>query len=355
MTFREKRSYYESTDSESDETSASANAISNSKYNRLDEMITSDVESLIRCNQRPCNGTPFSSISEYEQHYNQNHKFICITCNRVLPFPKMLDLHIMELHDSFFKSMVDRGMSVFECFVEKCPQKFTTTSLRKNHLLTDHCFPPDYDFDIILGSTLRNFKSNMNTLFKQLKKKPDTLQHQEDKMEIEGAAKSRRKNRKHKLNTKSNIETDQVLESTSEPCEIVTGGSEVTRVKSKRRNRKNRTKSSGSFQMVDGTDSKDDMEVEMKPTENAATRRAARRANKKSSEKIEVKKNVGENESTVDASESNEPVSDDVDMNELEAITKKMSEMRIPQNIRFGNRTSNEMWSWRRVKKEQEK
>lgn len=84
-------------------------------YNGRDNLGSVTVKDLV-CQLPPtCSPTApsrFSSIADFEQHYNQFHSFRCIECQRSFPSDRFLDLHIAENHDPFFKLRLERGEKV---------------------------------------------------------------------------------------------------------------------------------------------------------------------------------------------------------------------------------------------------
>lgn len=84
-------------------------------YNGRDNIGSVTVKDLV-CQLPPtCSPTApsrFSSIADFEQHYNQFHSFRCIECQRSFPSDRFLDLHIAENHDPFFKLRLERGEKV---------------------------------------------------------------------------------------------------------------------------------------------------------------------------------------------------------------------------------------------------
>lgn len=90
---------------------------------------------------------PPTSTNEEGRHYMPYGANECSTCHAVLPTPHLLDVHVAELHDSFFASQAARKLPVYVCLVEGCPQKFCTLQERKRHLADDHRFPTQYNFD----------------------------------------------------------------------------------------------------------------------------------------------------------------------------------------------------------------
>ncbi|XP_070833161.1 zinc finger protein 511 [Chaetodon trifascialis] len=88
----------------------------------------------------------FSTLEEYEHHYNSLHRHVCCSCRRSLPSARLLDIHIQEWHDSLFTILAQR-QDMYQCLVEGCGQKFRASKHRKDHLIRIHKYPPDFRFD----------------------------------------------------------------------------------------------------------------------------------------------------------------------------------------------------------------
>ncbi|XP_026164717.1 zinc finger protein 511 [Mastacembelus armatus] len=88
----------------------------------------------------------FSTLEEYEHHYNSLHRHVCCSCRRSLPSGRLLDIHIQEWHDSLF-AILAQSQDMYQCLVEGCGQKFRTSKHRKDHLIRVHKYPPDFRFD----------------------------------------------------------------------------------------------------------------------------------------------------------------------------------------------------------------
>lgn len=88
----------------------------------------------------------FSTLEEYEHHYNSLHRHVCCSCRRSLPSARLLDIHIQEWHDSLF-TLLAQKQDMYQCLVEGCGQKFATSKHRKDHLIRIHKYPPDFRFD----------------------------------------------------------------------------------------------------------------------------------------------------------------------------------------------------------------
>ncbi|TPX45813.1 hypothetical protein SeMB42_g03769 [Synchytrium endobioticum] len=105
----------------------------------------------IRCHLAvSCSKLRFFDIFEFETHYQEVHSNACLVCQRVLPTPHLLSLHISECHDSYFAVAAER-QNMYECYVEGCFKKFSTPRMRRLHLHDAHQFPKSFDFDIIFG------------------------------------------------------------------------------------------------------------------------------------------------------------------------------------------------------------
>ncbi|KAI8806801.1 hypothetical protein BJ742DRAFT_654762, partial [Cladochytrium replicatum] len=91
----------------------------------------------------------FDTSEEFEAHYDSEHRHVCSICHRVLLSDRYLSLHVSEVHDSYFKTLVEHNRRAYECFVDRCPRTFKTLHERKHHLIDIHSFPPDYDWDVV--------------------------------------------------------------------------------------------------------------------------------------------------------------------------------------------------------------
>ncbi|XP_041922272.1 zinc finger protein 511 [Alosa sapidissima] len=88
----------------------------------------------------------FESLEAYEHHYSALHRHVCATCRRCLPSTRLLDIHILEWHDSLFQLMAQK-QSMYQCLVEGCELKFSSSVQRKDHLIKTHSYPADFRFD----------------------------------------------------------------------------------------------------------------------------------------------------------------------------------------------------------------
>ena len=45
----------------------------------------------------------FTLMIDFELHYKTAHRFVCSECKKWCPTARILELHVLENHDSFFK------------------------------------------------------------------------------------------------------------------------------------------------------------------------------------------------------------------------------------------------------------
>lgn len=88
----------------------------------------------------------FDTLENYEHHYNAFHRNVCSSCKRSFPSTHLLDIHILEWHDSLFQILAAK-QSMYQCLIESCTEKFKTFSDRKKHLVKVHGYPSDFRFD----------------------------------------------------------------------------------------------------------------------------------------------------------------------------------------------------------------
>jgi hypothetical protein len=67
----------------------------------------------IGCSVPDC-GQMFQCTADYESHYNNTHRYSCAQCKKNLPNAHLLDLHISEVHDSYFAVQAEKKPMVSE-------------------------------------------------------------------------------------------------------------------------------------------------------------------------------------------------------------------------------------------------
>ncbi|PWN51362.1 hypothetical protein IE53DRAFT_342487 [Violaceomyces palustris] len=105
----------------------------------------------------------FHSPSEFESHYHAQHAHTCTLsqrCSKTFPTSRFLDLHIEECHSPLSIQRMERGESIFSCFLEpdQCGESFLTPKERRKHLIESHGYPPNYFFSLPFKGTGELFK-----------------------------------------------------------------------------------------------------------------------------------------------------------------------------------------------------
>ncbi|NXG51525.1 ZN511 protein, partial [Psilopogon haemacephalus] len=88
----------------------------------------------------------FDTLEGYEHHYNTLHRNVCSFCKCSFPSEHLLDIHVLEWHDSLFQIMAEK-QNMYRCLVEGCAEKFKSSRDRKAHLVAVHLYPADFRFD----------------------------------------------------------------------------------------------------------------------------------------------------------------------------------------------------------------
>ncbi|XP_014477529.1 PREDICTED: zinc finger protein 511 [Dinoponera quadriceps] len=152
-----------------------------------DEELCHEVVGEFPCYVSGCKST-FQTLLDYEMHYNTSHRYVCTECKTSRPNPRLLEIHIQELHDAFFKVLSEK-QAMYQCYDSECDIKFNNPVERREHCIQIHKFPKKYRFD---DTSLYNTKEKS------------------DKMEIDDVGKSQKnakvilnKNNKSKMFTKA--------------------------------------------------------------------------------------------------------------------------------------------------------
>ncbi|XP_046421099.1 zinc finger protein 511 [Neodiprion fabricii] len=110
-----------------------------------DEELCHEAVKEFTCNVPGCTAT-FQTLVDFEVHYNGSHRYICLECKKCRPSARLLDIHIEETHDSFFRVLADR-QPMYQCYVSECEMKFKTLADRREHCTTVHKYPKHFRFD----------------------------------------------------------------------------------------------------------------------------------------------------------------------------------------------------------------
>ncbi|XP_011499157.1 PREDICTED: protein lethal(2)k10201 [Ceratosolen solmsi marchali] len=92
-----------------------------------------------------CDAT-FENLLDYELHYHNTHHFVCFQCKKWKPTAKLLEMHIQEMHDNFFKLQAEK-QPMYRCYVSECNVKFMKPQERTQHCREVHKYPKNYRFD----------------------------------------------------------------------------------------------------------------------------------------------------------------------------------------------------------------
>ncbi|GAB1867972.1 Zinc finger protein 511 [Camponotus japonicus] len=108
-----------------------------------------------------CQAT-FQTLFDYEMHYNSSHRYTCTECKASRPSPRLLEIHIQETHDAFFKIMAEK-QAVYQCYDSECNIKFNNPTERREHCIKIHKFPKKYRFDN-MQHCIKEDESNENRM-----------------------------------------------------------------------------------------------------------------------------------------------------------------------------------------------
>jgi len=89
----------------------------------------------------------FATLLECEAHHEEEHVHQCHACHSVLPNGRLLDLHLMEVHDAYFAANVRKGRVGYSCLEQDCsPSGFPNDLERHQHLMQKHGYPKWFRF-----------------------------------------------------------------------------------------------------------------------------------------------------------------------------------------------------------------
>ncbi|ELU13986.1 hypothetical protein CAPTEDRAFT_142088, partial [Capitella teleta] len=100
---------------------------------------------MIACQIGQCAKT-FHDICSYESHYHSAHSNRCASCSKVLPTSRLLEIHVLENHDSMFPLLAEK-QNMYQCLVATCSHLFPNPENRKEHLIKVHRYPASFRFE----------------------------------------------------------------------------------------------------------------------------------------------------------------------------------------------------------------
>ncbi|KAL0114086.1 hypothetical protein PUN28_011421 [Cardiocondyla obscurior] len=124
-----------------------------------DEELCHEAIKEFACSVPGCRST-FQTLLDYEMHYNSSHRYTCTECKVSRPSPRLLEIHIQETHDAFFKVLSEK-QAMYQCYDSECGIKFNNPVERKEHCIKIHKFPKKYRFDDTQGSSKKHESTKM--------------------------------------------------------------------------------------------------------------------------------------------------------------------------------------------------
>ena len=142
------------------------------------------------CNVSGCK-QKLKSVADFSTHYEQTHRNACTSCGASYPTSRLLDIHIRESHDAFFRVLCERK-PMYECLVEGCEEKFSDNKTRRSHLISVHHYPSSFRFHNANRILLKEKKKQKIRKKKQRnkKKKKDIVKDEDEdnKMDVDNLA-----------------------------------------------------------------------------------------------------------------------------------------------------------------------
>ena len=131
----------------------------NLEFTRKDKIVDDDIDFIIdsigavnlgqfTCNVKGCL-QKFDTPMQFNRHFDMLHRFCCQYCQRHFPSNHLLSLHLQENHDTYFEMQKEKGLSVYQCMLESCKEKFISEEARKNHLVKVHKYPANFRFSVV--------------------------------------------------------------------------------------------------------------------------------------------------------------------------------------------------------------
>ena len=88
----------------------------------------------------------FTTMVECEQHFDAHHAHQCATCFKVFSTSHLLELHLLEVHDFYFQTLLEKQQASYECLVQSCRDTFSSPQTRLEHLQCHHGYPKWFRF-----------------------------------------------------------------------------------------------------------------------------------------------------------------------------------------------------------------
>ncbi|XP_068234716.1 zinc finger protein 511 [Palaemon carinicauda] len=111
-----------------------------------DESVMHENYGPIICSIPQCKQS-FDTVAEHAAHQRSCHSFMCSSCHNSFPTDHLLDLHLQEVHDSYFFVMAQKK-PMYRCLLETCTEVFLDQKERKGHCIDVHKFPTDFRYDL---------------------------------------------------------------------------------------------------------------------------------------------------------------------------------------------------------------
>eukprot|EP01084_Bolivina_argentea_P035360 65598_1 len=99
------------------------------------EEIEGDVDGY-KCRIQGC-GAILKTTLGLAEHRESFHRYRCASCGAVMSTARLLDLHLLECHDSLFAVRAER-QPMYACFIEGCPKMCNHSRGRRLHLEAKH-------------------------------------------------------------------------------------------------------------------------------------------------------------------------------------------------------------------------
>ncbi|XP_011347032.1 zinc finger protein 511 isoform X2 [Ooceraea biroi] len=137
--------------------------------------------------------TTFQTLLDYEMHYNSSHRYTCTECKVSRPNPRLLEIHVQEMHDAFFKVLSEK-QPMYQCYDSECDIKFNNSVERREHCIRVHKFPKKYRFEDTPCCNKKHESDEMEVDDSNSKKKIDK-KNESDRMEVDDSSSKKKVNK----------------------------------------------------------------------------------------------------------------------------------------------------------------